>query len=557
VEECSGVTIARFVVLTALYVLATWYAEAFIHTPAQVTLFWPAAGIAFAAVLRYGWRGSVFIPVAVLIAHIIFAHVPESFLPFSVASNLVGSLAAWQIVRWTGVKPDLTLKSGFSLLPAAMTMVLVSAAIGTTGLVTSGMMPAAFVVPAFLKWSMGDLLGIVCISPSMLILTAPASASPNLPRGSDYARRGEKLIWSLALVLAFYLVYWGGQQNSAYALGMAALPLAFLLWSAFRFEPLWTTLGASASIFFLTTMTGVGLAGFTPPKGTLDNVLLLGFMILFGSIPLVLGASVQQQRVTARWQLNRAAREAEQRRVELEAQVSERTLQLNDANALLEAANQRLETVSQTDQLTGLRNRRYLISQIPADLSFYDREQVRTGRSDHALLFALVDIDHFKRINDTYGHKAGDELLQQFSARMTRLVRHGDYVVRWGGEEFLLVFRPIPREFVATLGERIRQCVANEAFDVGQPVSVTASIGLAEYPLFRTGAQQLGWEQMLELADAALYWVKQNGRDGWAALRPTAQTDTSTLVDKLRLGAQGLVDGGQLEVLSSRARAAV
>jgi diguanylate cyclase (GGDEF)-like protein len=435
--------------------------------------------------------------------------------------------------------------------------VLVSAAIGTTGLVYSGMMPAAFVVPAFMKWSMGDLLGIVCISPSMLILTSPPYFSPNLPRSGDYASRGEKVGWSLALVLAFFLVYWGGEQNSAYALGMSALPLAFLLWSAFRFEPIWTTLGACASIFFLTTMTGVGLAGFTPPKNTLDNALLLGFMILFGAIPLVLGASVQQQRVSARRQLNRAANEAELRRVELEAQVSERTLQFNQANALLEAANRRLVTVSQTDQLTGLRNRRYLINQIPADLSFYDREQLRTGRSDHALLFALVDIDHFKRINDSFGHKAGDELLQQFSARMTQLVRTGDYVVRWGGEEFLLVFRPIPREFVATLGERIRHCVSHEVFDVGQKVTVTASVGLAEYPLFRTGDQHLGWEQMLELADAALYWVKENGRNGWAALRPTAETDMSTLIDKLRSGAQGLVDSGQLEVIGSRVGVAV
>jgi diguanylate cyclase (GGDEF)-like protein len=318
---------------------------------------------------------------------------------------------------------------------------------------------------------------------------------------------------------------------------------------------MWTTAGTALSIFFLTTLNGLGMAGFTPPKGLLDNMLLLGFMILFGTIPLVLGASIQQQRVSARRELNRAAAEAEQRRVELETQVAERTQQLNAAFAQLEEVNQRLEMASQTDQLTGLRNRRYLVKQIPADLSFYDREQKREGRTDHALLFALVDVDHFKRINDTYGHKAGDELLQQFSARMTRLVRTGDYVVRWGGEEFLLVFRPIPREFVATLGERIRNCVSHEVFDVGQPVSVTASIGLAEYPQFRSGAQHRGWEQMLELADAALYWVKANGRDGWAALRPTCRTNMDTLASQLRLGAQALIDSGQLEIVSARTAA--
>jgi diguanylate cyclase (GGDEF)-like protein len=547
----------QFVVFTALYVLGTWYAEAFIHTPSQVTLFWPAAGVAFAAVVRYGWRGALFIPVAVLLAHLIFAKVPASFVPFSVASNLVGSLVGWKVVQAMGVRPNVSLASGVGLVPGAVAMVLVSAAIGTTGLIYAGMMPAAFLVPAFTKWSMGDLLGIICISPSLLLLTAPPWTSPNQPRSSDYGAPGEKVAGLLALLVAYYLVYWGGQQNSAYALGMAALPLAFLLWSAFRFQPIWTTLATCASIFFLTTLTGLGLAGFTPPKGMLDTALLLGFMTLFGAIPLALGASVHQQRVAARRELNRAADEAELRRVELEAQVSERTLQLNQANLLLEAANQQLETASQTDPLTGLRNRRYLVSQIPADLSFYDREQARTGRSDHALLFALVDIDHFKRINDNFGHKAGDELLQQFSERMTRLVRTGDYVVRWGGEEFLLVFRPIPREFVATLGERIRRCVADQVFDVGQPVTLTCSIGLAEYPLFRAGDHQLDWEQMLELADAALYWVKENGRNGWAALRPTATTDMTVLMGQLRFGAQALIESRQLELISSRTVAPV
>ena len=234
-------------------------------------------------------------------------------------------------------------------------------------------------------------------------------------------------------------------------------------------------------------------------------------------------------------------------RTRLEQQVAERTRQLH-------AANLQLEHASQTDPLTGLRNRRYLANQIPADLAFYDREHARTGSTDQALLFALVDIDYFKRVNDIHGHKAGDRVLQQFSQVMTRLVRVGDYVVRWGGEEFLLVFRPIPRHFVPVLGERIRRSVADQAFDVGddQRVSLTCSIGLAEYPLFRDAQQQLGWEQMIELADAALYWVKHNGRDGWAALRPTPDTDLASLIGSLQSGAQALIDNRRLVIVSSR-----
>ena len=82
----------RFILLTALYVLGTWYADAFIGGSTKVTLFWPASGVAFAAVLLYGWRGSLFIPIAVLLAHMTFVEVPNAFLPFSVMGNFVGAL---------------------------------------------------------------------------------------------------------------------------------------------------------------------------------------------------------------------------------------------------------------------------------------------------------------------------------------------------------------------------------------------------------------------------------------------------------------------------------
>src|SRR5207342_180395 len=115
-------------------------------------------------------------------------------------------------------------------------------------------------------------------------------------------------------------------------------------------------------------------------------------------------------------------------RSQLERQVAERTQELH-------AANVQLEHASQTDPLTGLRNRRYLANQIPVDLAFYAREQLRAGAGEQTLLFALVDIDEFKRINHEHGHRAGDRVLQQFAQLMTRMVRTGDYVVRWGGEE--------------------------------------------------------------------------------------------------------------------------
>ena len=244
-----------------------------------------------------------------------------------------------------------------------------------------------------------------------------------------------------------------------------------------------------------------------------------------------------------RWQ----RRAHEQQRAALEQQVAERTQQLHVANLALELA-------SQTDPLTGLHNRRYLSNQIPADLAFYERENRRTGGQDNTLLFALVDIDHFKRINDTHGHKAGDRVLQQVSEVLRQQVRVGDYLVRWGGEEFLLVCRPSARQFMPVLGERIRRAVAEHCFDLGDNVQVklTCSIGLAESGLYLNGQQSVGWEQLVELADAALYWVKENGRNGWSALRPNPNVDFAELIEKLHLGAQIMIDTGRVVLISSK-----
>ncbi len=110
----------------------------------------------------------------------------------------------------------------------------------------------------------------------------------------------------------------------------------------------------------------------------------------------------------------------------------------------LEVANLRLEDASQTDPLTGLRNRRYLANQIPADIAFYDRETLRRGSPGEVMVFALIDIDHFKAVNDTHGHQAGDRVLQQFAAVLGQLVRTGDYIARWGARNSWWCSGPCP-----------------------------------------------------------------------------------------------------------------
>ncbi|WP_374604890.1 two-component regulator propeller domain-containing protein [Arenimonas sp.] len=230
----------------------------------------------------------------------------------------------------------------------------------------------------------------------------------------------------------------------------------------------------------------------------------------------------------------------------LELLVSQRT-------EALEVANHRLEEASQTDPLTGLRNRRYLANQIPADIAFYDRESVRRNSPDEVMVFALIDIDHFKAVNDTHGHQAGDRVLQQVAQVLGQLVRTGDYIARWGGEEFLLVFRPMPNRHLPMLGERICAAIAGHRFDIGkpEPLRITCSVGFIECPLFRDARGGLGWEQLIDMADRALYFVKAHGRNGWATFRAREDTNMSDLQVALRGDPDALVGAGRLQLLAS------
>lgn len=229
-------------------------------------------------------------------------------------------------------------------------------------------------------------------------------------------------------------------------------------------------------------------------------------------------------------------------RAALELLVQERTQDLQTANA-------RLKELSFTDPLTGLHNRRYLSQQIPIDLKFYERDAGYLDGSD-ALVFVLLDIDHFKLINDTWGHAAGDRVLEQFGQLLGELKRSGDYAARWGGEEFLLVLRPLPRDGLAQIGQRLCARIAAHPFDLGggRHHRLTASIGLVEYPLLHQQPHLLDWEQLVSLADRALYRVKTSGRNGWMAYRPLPG-NTLTLDPALVRGNPGwLLDNGVLEM---------
>lgn len=168
------------------------------------------------------------------------------------------------------------------------------------------------------------------------------------------------------------------------------------------------------------------------------------------------------------------------------------------------ADNTRLEALAQTDPLTQLVNRRALTITLVTEM-----ERVRRYNAPLAML--LLDLDHFKLINDTYGHLAGDDVLLAVATLLQRGARSVDTVARYGGEEFVIVLPETGLKGALAFAERVRERLATHWFSVGgrQDVRVTASIGVATYPA--PGLESV--EDLFRAADAALYRAKGSGRN--------------------------------------------
>ena len=211
---------------------------------------------------------------------------------------------------------------------------------------------------------------------------------------------------------------------------------------------------------------------------------------------------------------------------QLKQQVAERTSELAAKNAELQRAHEQLQAISQTDLLTGLSNRRFLLEHIEQDcaksirdyLNWLQGKALVPRQSD--LVFYLINFDNFKSVNDNFGHPVGDLVLAQMKSILAQVFRETDYQIRWGGKEFLVVARFSQRENAALLAERVRRLVAETMFDIKQdkPLSITASIGFACFPFFTDRPGQYVWTQVVDIADHCLYSAKNSGRNTWVGL---------------------------------------
>ena len=191
-------------------------------------------------------------------------------------------------------------------------------------------------------------------------------------------------------------------------------------------------------------------------------------------------------------------------------------------NQLLSVSNEQLRIQAEIDPLTGLSNRHHLRA-VMAE---------RPGRSLEGTLF-LLDVDHFKHINDQCGHAGGDTVLVEIARRLRHTLRDADLIVRWGGEEFLILAPPMPQGEAEALAHRLLCALADTpVMHDGQPVAVSASIGFGLFPM-RTSTPQadlrINWERAISLVDTAMYMVKAHGRNGACSVVRVDATDDAGL----------------------------
>jgi diguanylate cyclase (GGDEF)-like protein len=251
-------------------------------------------------------------------------------------------------------------------------------------------------------------------------------------------------------------------------------------------------------------------------------------------------------------------------KIELEKLVQDRTQQLARANQDLEQksqalqdANRKLSDLTVTDPLTGLKNRRYLKDYITKDvaqaLRCYRFKQVDKKLAFNDLYFLMVDVDHFKRINDNFGHDFGDKILVRTSNILLEACRESDLVIRWGGEEFLVVGRFGEKREPSSLAERIRSSMETHPykFENGETLRVTCSVGFACFPFFRTFPTSLSWEQVLRLADRALYAAKKSGRNAWVGLHAGPLGSRDGISERVQENFEGMLHSGELRTETS------
>ena len=216
----------------------------------------------------------------------------------------------------------------------------------------------------------------------------------------------------------------------------------------------------------------------------------------------------------------RKAWESQKYQIDLQKEVGVRTTELKQAN-------EQLRTVSITDQLTNLHNRRYLTQVMPERIEDIERrfsqailDETISASGGPRLIVIMFDLDGFKPVNDSYGHEAGDKVIIQVANIIKKECRKHDVVIRWGGDEYMVVAEVDNLDQGCLFAQRIRNAIMRHEFELGLPkkLHLSSSLGFAMYPFYHYAPKAISWEQVQLLADHALYQSKHAGGNIWSGL---------------------------------------
>jgi len=405
------------------------------------------------------------------------------------------------VIPWQYVSPDeVTYGNSFDLLYACEQIVLIVAA-GVIWKRSQGAWQNVYghFVKAALLYSVGSIVAGVAI---------------------DFHRYYTGSLYDVPLVAAMALFAAAGVK------GNESSPNAFNYQSPRNDHGMWTARLAMVAVFSTPLMVAwAEFGGGAPPRVRSYRVLLTVAAMVFMGILVFLKQHWMDRELL---HLLHLSRQNLNETCKLKDELENKEQSLRWHSLELQRKNLELQEISFTDPLTGVWNRRYLEEILTAEagqvLRNYERARGADIRKvDHRdLIFIMVDMDFFKEVNDVHGHPAGDRLLQRVADRLGKVVRKSDVLVRWGGEEFLIMSRSADPSGIPAFCERILDIMALEAFDLGHGIKVrkTCSVGWAPFPWSRGSYEAVCAEEAIELADTALYRAKAGGRNQGVGILP-------------------------------------
>lgn len=467
--------------------------------PEGIVLLWPPNGLILPAFLilplRF-WPGLI---LAALVAEVL-ADLPTFPLWASVAFGLVNileiTLAAWLIRRTCG--PAFSFNhlrnAGLFLLFGPLLASACAALFGAAVHAALARTDTSF-LSLWYMWWLGDALGLLILTPLVVTLwrwlQTPPAAGMSLPRSGEAL-----LLW---LVVAAVCLLGVQGLHAGYHYTPAWLILLGVV-AAIR-------LGVIGATLTVALISGISIAllvrGIQPFVAvSIEQAAWLTQEYLALTCIVAVGLAVLLQEIRDKGSaLLASERHLQAQNQTLEARVLERTTALEEANLALQQANARLAASVATDELTGMASRRHFYSEAEREL-----QRLRCDRMPATLI--MIDLDHFKAINDSYGHDAGDLVLRTLQQPLLHTLRPRDLQGRIGGEEFVVLLSGLTTLQALPIAERIRQAI--QALEIpyqGQLLRITASLGVA------------GWdgdcdlEELMRRADQALYAAKRQGRN--------------------------------------------